>query len=312
MAVDVKSLAYFVAVAEEGNFTRAAERLGIAQPPLSRQIMSLERELDVQLFRRKPRGVDLTSAGQVLLGEAKATLNQFNRGLEATRRTARGEHGRLLVGIAPTAPFHPLVPRSIRAYREAYPGVSLTLWEGLSNEAVARFARDELDVAFVRASHLHSEGLQIIPLLNEAMVAALPSVHPWAERQKHKPIAFARLAEDIFILIGPPGTGLHDETIAACRHAGFVPRIGEQAPRITSALGLVAAGVGVTIIPESLQRLTMDGVVFRRLTGAYPKAFLGLAWRRSDTSPLVRQFLSIVKKTNRERLWQSSTKSRDS
>ena len=295
MAVDVRSLHYFIAVAEEGNFTRAAERLDMQQPPLSRQIKSLERELDVQLFRRKPRGVELTSAGRVLLVEAKATLSQLDRGLEATRRAARGEQGRLSVGIAPTAPFHPLVPRSIRAYREAYPGVSLTLWEGLSNEVVARFSRDEMDVAFVRASHLHAEALQITPLLDEPMVAALPSQHPMARRQKGKAVALARLAGDPFIIIGPPGTGIHDETIAACRDAGFSPRIGQQAPRITSTLGLVATGLGVAIVPESMQRMTMDGVVFRRLSGAQPKAFLGLAWRRADTSPLLRQFLRTVK-----------------
>ena len=295
MAVDVRSLRYFIAVAEEGNFTRAAERLEMEQPPLSRQIKSIERELDVQLFRRKPRGVELTSAGRVLLAAARTTLSQLDRGLDATRRTARGEQGRLSVGIAPTAPFHPLVPRSIRAYRETYPGVSLTLWEGLSNEVVARFAKDEMDVAFVRAIHLHAEELQVTPILHEPMILALPSQHPMAQKDG-KFVHLARLAGDHFIIIGPPGTGIHDETIAACRNAGFSPRIGQQAPRITSALGLVAAGLGVAIVPESMHRMTMDGVVYRRLSGAQPKAFLGLASRRADPSPLVRQFLKTVRK----------------
>jgi DNA-binding transcriptional LysR family regulator len=266
----------------------------------------LERELDVQLFRRRPRGVELTTAGRVLLAEARTTLNQLERGLEATRRTARGEQGRLSVGIAPTAPFHPLVPQAIRAYRDAYPDVSLTLWEGLSNEVLARFAKDEMDVAFVRAAHLHAEALQVTPLLQEPMILALPSQHPLAQRKGGRAVPLARLEGDPFIIIGPPGTGIHDETIAACRNAGFIPRIAQQAPRITSTLGLVAAGLGVAIIPDSMQRMTMDGVVFRRLSDVQPKAFLGLASRRTDASPLVRKFIGTVRNIMRQgaSLWR--------
>jgi DNA-binding transcriptional LysR family regulator len=303
MAIGVRGLRYFIAVAEEGNFRRAAERLDMQQPPLSRQIKSLERELDVQLFRRRPRGVELTSAGGVLLAEAKATLSQLDRGLEATRRTARGEQGRLSVGIAPTAPFHPVVPRSIRAYREAYPRVSLTLWEGLSNEVAARFAKDDMDVAFVRATNLHLDGLQVTPLLDEPMIVALPSQHPMAQRKQGNTVPLSRFSTDPFIMIGPPGTGIHDETIAACRKSGFSPLIGQLAPRITSTLGLVAVGLGIAIVPESMKRMTMDGVVFRRLSGARPTAFLGLASRRADASPVVRQFLSLVKRIARQ--WPS-------
>jgi len=301
MAIDVRSLRYFIAVAEEGNFRRAAERLDMQQPPLSRQIKSLERELDVQLFRRKPRGVELTSAGSVLLDEAKATLGQLHRGVEATRRTARGEQGRLSVGIAPTAAFHPVVPQSIRAYREAYPRVSLTLWEGLSNDVAARFVKGDMDVAFVRAANLHVEGVQVTPLLDEPMMLALPSQHPMAQGTHDKAMPLSRFSADPFIIVGPSGTGIHDETIAACRKSGFSPLIEQQAPRITSTLSLVAAGLGIAIVPESMQRMTMDGVVFRRLSGARPTAFLGLASRRADASPVVRQFLSLVRRIARER-----------
>jgi DNA-binding transcriptional LysR family regulator len=297
MAVDLRNLRYFIAVAEEGNFTRGAERLDMQQPPLSRQISALERELDVQLFRRRPRGVELTSAGRVLLEEARTTLSQLERGLDATRRTARGEQGRLSVGIAPTAPFHPLVPQAIRAYRETYPRVSLTLWEGLSNEVVERFAKDELDVAFVRAADLHTETLQVAPLLHEPMIVALPRQHPMAKQPQDKDIPLTSLSADPFIVIGPPGTGIHDETIAVCRNVGFSPRIGQQAPRITSTIGLVAAGLGIALVPESIRRMSMDGVVFRGLSGARPKAILGLDTRRHDTSPLVRQFQSLVRRT---------------
>lgn len=301
MAVDLRRLRYFIAVAEESHVTRAAERLGMQQPPLSQQIKLLEQELDVQLFRRRPRGVELTGAGRALLEGARAMLGQLDRAIETTRRTARGERGHLSVGIAPTAPFHPLVPRAIRAYREAYPLVTLTLWEGLSNEVVKRFTTQEMDVAFVRAAKLDADTLQVTPLLEEPMIAALPKQHAASGKERRAALALAQLADDPIIIIGPPGTGIHDETIAACLQAGFSPRIYQEAPRITSALGLVAAGLGVALVPESMQRMTMDGVVFRSLKEPRPKAFLGLAARRAEASPLLRQFVSLVRRMARQR-----------
>jgi DNA-binding transcriptional LysR family regulator len=179
----------------------------------------------------------------------------------------------------------------------------LTLWEGLSNEVAARFAKDDMDVAFVRATNLHLDGLQVTPLLDEPMIVALPSQHPMAQRKQGNTVPLSRFSTDPFIMIGPPGTGIHDETIAACRKSGFSPLIGQLAPRITSTLGLVAVGLGIAIVPESMKRMTMDGVVFRQLSGARPTAFLGLASRRADASPVVRQFLSLVKRIARQ--WPS-------
>jgi len=251
--MDLKRLRYFVAVAEEGHVTRAAEKLGMQQPALSLQIKAIERELDVQLFRRTPRGVELTSAGQALLAEAKALLAHHDRAVETTRRAARGAQGRLCVGMTPTAPFHPLVPRAIRAYRENFPLVSLTLEEGLSNELIERFAKDQMDAAFfVRASSTHVETLVVSTLLEEPMIAALPSLHPMAQNHRSSIIHIKDLAGDSFILIGPPGSSIHDETVAACRAAGFSPRVGQQAPRITSTLGLVAVGTGIALVPDSM------------------------------------------------------------
>ncbi len=298
--MDLRYLRYFIAVAEEGHVTRGAERLGMQQPPLSRQIKAMERELDVQLFRRKPRGVELTDAGRVLLREARMMVAHMDRALEATRRTARGEQGHLRVGLAPTAPFHPFVPRTIRAFREAFPRISLTLEEGLSNEVVERFARDQMDVAFVRTSTLHDDALVVRPLLKEPMIAALPSLHAMARGRRNSALPLRRLAGDSFILYGPPGTGLYDETVAACRAAGFAPRIGQQAPRITSTLGLVAAGVGVALVPEALQNMKMAGVVYRYLKGNQPTSVLALASRRGDPSAVVRQFLGLVNEEARK------------
>ena len=297
IAVDLKQLRYFVAVAEERHITRAAERLGMQQPPLSRQIRLLERELDITLFRRKPRGVEVTEAGAVLLDEARALLERLRHALETTRRTARGERGQLSIGIAPTAPFHPLVPKVIRDFRARFPLVSLTLEEGLSDDVIGRLSDERMDVAFVRNAVIRVEGLVVHALLQEPMIAALPNDHPAAGRGRGKPLALKKLADDPFVLIGPPGTGLHDETVAACRDAGFSPRVAQLAPRITSTLGLIAAGLGVALVPESLQRVKLNGVAYRRLAGAaQPKAFLGLALRKDNASPVLREFVASVRR----------------
>lgn len=301
--MDLKHLRYFVTVAEEGHVTRAAERLGMQQPPLSQRIKAMERALNVQLFRRRPRGVELTDAGRALMDDARTILNRFERALETTRRAGRGEQGRLCLGLAPTAPFHPFVPRTIRAFREAFPLISLTLEEGLSNEVRERFARDQMDVAFVRTSTMHADNLVVRVLLEEPMIVALPKLHPRAQRERDSALDLKSLAGDPFILFGPQGTGIYDETVAACRLAGFTPRIGQPAPRITSTLGLVAAGLGVALVPESMRKMSMDGVVYRPLKGSpQPKAVLGLASRRGDPSMVVRQFLSFVRKAAKAHL----------
>jgi DNA-binding transcriptional LysR family regulator len=295
MTIDLAKLRYFVAVAEEGHITRAAERLNMQQPPLSRQVRLMERELKVQLFRRLPRGVELTNAGRALLPEAKGLLARFDRALEVARRAARGEQGSLCIGIAPTAPFNPIVPKAIQAFREAFPMVSLVLEEGLSNDVVTRFDTDQMDVAFVRASQIRAQGVVVTPLQEEPMIVALPSNHALAKRGKAQSVALASLANDPFILIGPQGTGLHDETVAACRAAGFMPKLGQPAPRITSTLSLVAAGLGIAVIPSTMQSVRISGIIYRRLRPPVPKAFLGLAFRRSDPSPVLKQFLSVVR-----------------
>jgi DNA-binding transcriptional LysR family regulator len=295
MAMDLRRLRYFIAVAEEGHITRAAERLGMQQPPLSRQIALMERELNVSLFRRLARGVELTDAGDALFREAKAILAHVDRALDTTRRTARGEDGTLCVGVAPTAPFNALVPLAIRSFREAFPAVSMTLTEGLSNEIVAQFNSNQMDVAFVRAAEIHADGVVVAPLQEEPLVVALPSRHAMARIGRSQPVSLKRLAIEPFIMIGPPGTGLHDETVAACRAAGFVPRLGQPAPRITSTLGLVAAGLGIALVPSTMQSVRMTGVVYRRLQGVTQKAFLGLAWRKDNPSPVLKRFIDTVR-----------------
>lgn len=302
MAMELRHLRYFVAVAEEGHITRAADRLGMQQPPLSKQIKAIERELDVQLFRRKARGVELTDAGHAFLEDARAMLGLLGRAFETTRRTARGEQGRLCIGVTSTAPLHPLVPRAIRAFREACPKVSLTVEECLSNELIERLRNERMDAAFIRTSLADPNGLVVHPLLQEPMVVALPSNHVLA-RNSETAVSLKQLAAETFILYGPPATGMYDATIAGCHAAGFNPNVGnlaastQQAPRITSTLSLVAAGLGVSCVPASLQRMNMEGVVYRRIKGAaQPKALLNLASRRGDPSAVVMRFVHLVRR----------------
>lgn len=170
MPLDLRQLRYLVAIGEEGSITRAAERLGMQQPRLSQQIRAMEQQLGFQLFRRRPCGVELTENGRVLFEEARAILARLDRAERDARRTARGELGHLRVGIAPTAPFHPLVPGIIRAFQGAHPGVTVTLDEVLSRQAVQGLAEARLDAAFVRADLAAENGLTVHPLLEEPMV----------------------------------------------------------------------------------------------------------------------------------------------
>lgn len=300
--MELRHLRYFIAVAEEKHITRASERLGMQQPPLSQQIKAIEHELGVQLFRRKARGVELTDAGDTFLRDARATLEQLDRAVESTRRTARGEQGRICIGVTSTSSFHPLVARAIRAFSEARPKVSLSLEESLSNELLQGLRDERMDAAFIRTTPARSEGLVVQPLLDEPMVWALPSEHPLANGPEDAAIPLKQLAAENFILYGPPGTGMYDTIIAACHAAGFNPNVGnlgastQQGPRIGSTLSLVAAGLGITFVPASLRRMNIEGVAYRRVKAAEPPtAKLSLASRRGDTSEIVKQFVALVR-----------------
>jgi DNA-binding transcriptional LysR family regulator len=295
--MQLRHLRYFVAVAEEGHVTRAAERLGIQQPPLSQQIRSLETELEVQLFRRKPRGMELTQAGEALLAEARVILDRVEHAAAAARRTARGEAGRIGLGFTSSASFHPLVPRVIRAFREAHPLVALSLEEGGTAELVEGLRAERIDAAFVR-SPIGPAELTVHSVLEEEMVAALPAGHRLAGGAAASRMPLAELAADTFILYRRPlGPGLYDAIIAACQRAGYSPQIGQEAPRMLSTLSLVAAGLGVTLIPASMQRLRVNGVAYRRLDGdAGLIAPLNLAYRRGESAAAARRFIALVRR----------------
>ena len=199
--MELRHLRYFVTVAREGHITRAAEKLHMQQPPLSQQIKALESEIDAALFVRHPRGVTLTDAGRSFLADAEAVLAEVDRAAARARRTARGEVGRIAVGFTTSAPFHPLVARAIREFRASRPDVSFVLEETGSAELLAGLREERLDIAFIRSGLADPQGLAVHALLQEDMVAALPSRHRLVRRPR---LTLKDLAEEIFILYRRP------------------------------------------------------------------------------------------------------------
>jgi DNA-binding transcriptional LysR family regulator len=293
--MELRHLRYFVAVAEEGHITRAAQRLGLQQPPLSQQIRALEREIRVSLFLRHPRGVTLTDAGRSFFEDAQAILAQVDRAAARAQRTARGELGRIAVGFTTSAPFHPLVARAIRQFRQRRPDVSFALEESSSVDLVKALREERLDAVFIRSAIADPAGLAVHALLQEDMVVALPSRH---ERVHQPKLGLKELADDTFILYRrPTGAGLYDVIIAACAHAGFSPRVGQEAPRIVSTLNLVAAGLGVTLVPASLAGLPLEGVTYRKLKDRPAlKVPLNLVQRQAESSAATLDFIELVRK----------------
>ncbi|MBM3649767.1 MAG: LysR family transcriptional regulator [Alphaproteobacteria bacterium] len=293
--MELRHLRYFAAVAREGHITRAAERLGIQQPPLSQQIKALEREIGAPLLVRHPRGVALTDAGRSFLADAEAVLAAVDRAALHARRTARGETGRIAVGFTTSAPFHPLVARAIRAFRSERPDVSFVLEETGSAELLAGLRQERLDIAFVRSGLADTDGLAVHALLQEDMAAALPARHRLARQPR---LTLKDLAAETFILYRrPDGRGLYDLIVAACAEAGFSPHVGQEAPRIVSTLNLVAAGLGITIVPASLSRLPLEGVSYRPLKGRPAlKVPLSLACRADEHSAATLGFIDLVRR----------------
>lgn len=265
--IDLRRLSAFVAVAEEGHITRAAERLGMAQPPLSRLVRGLERDLGTLLLRRLPRGVEPTEAGRALLDEARTLLVRAAELPETVRRVARGELGHLAIGFTSSAALHPFVPDILRRFREGWPDVRMGLEEAGTVELTEALAAGRLDAAFIRSSAGNVAGLVVEPVLEEPMVAALPARHALADAES---VPLAALAGEAFILYRrPAGPGLYDGIVAACRAAGFAPVVTQEAPRLPSTLSLVAAGLGITIVPASMGRMGMEGVAFRPLRDCF-------------------------------------------
>lgn len=272
--MDLRHFRYVLAAADELHFTRAAQRLGIAQPALSQQIRQLEDELGAHLFRRLTRGVELTDAGHAFLPYARAALAAAEAAAKAARRAANGELGRISIGFTSSASFNPLVTRVIGRFRDTYPDVEIALLEQTTSGLLRALRDGDLQLAFVRATHDETVDLRSIELPDEPLWIAMPTRHPLAS---HEQVSLSEFSSDPFILY-PRANGrlLYDAIIAACGQAGFSPRIAQEAPQMASTINLVAAGVGVALVPASMSQIRPSGVTFAQLTGEVPVASLAL------------------------------------
>ncbi|QND15865.1 LysR family transcriptional regulator [Rhizobium leguminosarum bv. trifolii] len=290
--MELRHLRYFLAVAEEGNFTRAAGKLGIGQPPLSQQIRDLEREVGAALFHRVPHGAELTAAGTAFLGEAKASLAAAEKAKLAAQSANRGETGRLSLGFTASAAFNPVVSTSIRRFRARWPEVQLSLTEMNTLALMQKLERGELDATFMRPGLDDPAGIRLRRLPDELMVIALPASHPLARRSS---VPLAALAEEPFILFPRlVGLSLYDDVVLACRKAGFELTVAQEAPQISSVVNLVAADLGVSIVPASISQIKLEGVAYRPIEGPPAVARLALAILKTHRSPITENLISLL------------------
>ena len=290
--MELRHLRYFIAVAEELHFGRAAERLFIAQPPLSQQIQQLERELGFLLFNRTQRRVELTAAGQLFLEEARELLSGLEKAVAASRRVARGEIGWLGIGFVGTATYE-FLPAVLSEFRAHYPEVELVLRELVSAKQVQALRDRRIHVGLARPA-VADECVISETLYQEPLLAALPARHPLAQRER---LTLAALATEPFILFPRhPKPSYADFLVTICEEAGFTPHVVQEAAEIHTAISLVAAGLGVTLVPASVQSAHRDGIAYRRFEEPTPKTVLTAIHRVGETSPVVSAFLQAVRK----------------
>jgi DNA-binding transcriptional LysR family regulator len=288
--IELRHLRSLVVLAEELHFGRAAARLGIAQPPLSQQIQRLERLLGSRLFERTSRRVQLTDAGNAFLVEARRALLAVENAVEAARRAGRGETGELRVAFAATVMFVHL-PRIIREFRTRFPGVHLDLREMPTGPQLAALRAGDIDLGFVREPRPDPD-LEIVTVMREPLRIAVNKSHPLAARAT---LAVRHLADEPFVLFPEElAPGLYAQVMELCRAAGFTPRVVEESRELYTSVSLVEAGVGVSILPASVEKLGWRGVRYRPIPSAAAETRIAAAWRRDRARPVLDAFMRVV------------------
>ena len=289
--MELRHLRYFVTVAEELHFGRAAKKLHISQPPLSMQIRALEAELGVMLFNRTQRSVALTQSGNALLGEARHILTRVDQAVLMTRRVSRGEIGELAIGFISVADYN-VLPVVLREFRRAFPLVDLTLRESTTDAQIRDLLAGRIDVGFVLPP-INEPSLESLPILREPLIAALPDKHPLA--RKAGKLVLEKLKDAPFVLFPRPyAPGLYDDLVSCCKAAGFSPRVEQEAIQMQTIVSLVSAELGVALIPASLTNLRRTGVTYKELKAGSPLTEVHLAWRRGDDLPALRVFVDVA------------------
>jgi DNA-binding transcriptional LysR family regulator len=286
--VELRQLRYFVAVAEELHFRRAAERLHISQPPLSQQIRALEDELGFGLLVRTRRRVELTPAGAAFLRDARTILTELEGAVAGARRIDAGQTGRLRISFVGSALLS-IVPGTVERFRAARPGVELELRERATVDQLRAVRAGVADVGLVRPPIEDDGELRVQTVLRERTVAALPAGHALAGLGR---VPLRRLAAEPLVLFPrDQAPGFHDLLIDSLAGAGVAPRVIQYAPEMLTIIGLVAAGTGVSLVPASVSHLALEGVAYRPVPGA-PLSELVAITRTGDDSALVRAFVA--------------------
>ncbi|MET0383670.1 MAG: LysR substrate-binding domain-containing protein, partial [Burkholderiaceae bacterium] len=290
--MELRHLRYFVAVAEELHFTRAARRLNIAQPPLSQQIRALEAELGAALFARTRRSVALTDAGQALLARARQVL-ALTQGLpDEMRRVARGEVGQLRIGFSSTLPLTRLLRDVVAAHRRTHPDIALHLREMHPALQFDALRGGEMDVGLVRYNERAPDGLRFVVLRRDPLRLVVPARHRFARRHR---VAIAECRDEAFI--GFPdsaGTGSAPVLKRLCATAGFEPRIAQEAREATTQISLVAAGLGIAVLPAPLDAVQIEGARYVAIDGDDATLVMSAATRADEASERVLGFVRRV------------------
>ncbi|MEE4104435.1 LysR substrate-binding domain-containing protein [Pseudomonas viridiflava] len=293
--MELRHLRYFIAVAEELHFGRAAQVLGISQPPLSQQIQTLEQELGTRLFDRTNRRVELSESGRLFLDEARLVLAQVDKAADVARRAQLGQLGELKVGFTSSAPLTSNIPEAIFAFRQAYPQVHLDLTEMTSQQVAAGLEDKSIQVGIMRPLEL-PDSLDVFELLNEPLIAIMRADHPLAAGSEDG-IYMAALAAEPFVFFPRTyGSGIYGQILSLARAAGFNPLITQEAGEPMTMIGLVAAGLGVTVLPAPYRRMRIDGVVYRNLLDPGATSPVWLVKRKDEQSAMARAFFELATK----------------
>ena len=288
--VELRQLRYFVAVAEELHFGHAAQRLRIAQPALSRQIQSLEQSLLVQLLARNRRRVQITPAGQVFLERARLILARADEAVLAAQRAGGGVSGTLNLGFVGSATYD-VLPGVLREFLQAAPDVDLTLSEMTVHAQIEALTEKRIDIGLLRLPP-KTAGLVFRRIAREPLYVALPGSHRLAQVPA---LRMADLSEESFVLYPDhPRPSWTEFVVGLCQQAGFRPVVVQRTVEIQTTLSLVAAGIGVSIVPKCIGNLQRKDVVFRRLVGVRARTELLVAYREKDSSPVVQTFLKVM------------------
>ncbi|MBM9486010.1 LysR family transcriptional regulator [Pseudomonas sp. ICBG1301] len=291
--MELRHLRYFIAVAEELHFGRAAQVLGISQPPLSQQIQALEQEVGARLFERTNRRVELSEAGRLFLQEARLVLAQVDKAADVARRAQSGELGELKIGFTSSAPFNSSIPQAIFAFRQAFPAVHLNLQEMSSTEVAESLVDESIQVGLMRPLPL-PDSLGVIELMREPLVAVLNAGHPLVDGSE-RGLHLAQLAQEPFVFFPRTyGSGLYAQLLNLARDAGFSPHFAQEAGEAMTIIGLVAAGLGVSVLPASYQRIRIDGVVYRTLLDQEAVTAVWLVQRKGAQSPMAKAFVELL------------------